>query len=90
MFVIEVAFGYGEGIERFEMDVDGAAKIGGLGSYRPTGKPPAVRDTVEGGPDPESRTTDYGTEIYTPYKKSYIPSHDLHVPDTERVVHQEP
>ena len=90
MFVIELAFGYGEGLERPEMDMGGATTIAGLGSYRPTGKPRTVRDTVKGGTDPESQQTDHGTIIYTPYKPVHIPSKDIHKPDTERIILQTP
>lgn len=42
LFVIELVWGFGEGIGRPEMNMEGATTIGGLGSYRPTGKPQDV------------------------------------------------
>lgn len=90
LFAIELAWGYGEGIERPEMNMGGATTIAGLGSYRPEGKTAPVSDTVEGGPAPDSKTTDHGTIIYTPYETTRIAFHDIHKPDTQRVIHQMP
>jgi RHS repeat-associated protein len=90
LFVIEAVWGFGEGIGRPEMNMEGATTIIGLGGYRPTGKPSIVVDTVEGGQDPASKSTGHGTTIYTPYKVTRISSNDIHKPDTQRVIHQTP
>jgi RHS repeat-associated protein len=86
---IEAAWGYGEGLERPEMDMGGATTIAGLGSYRPEGKPSAIHDTVRGGPDP-NETTINGRTTYTPYDTRVVPSHDIHKPDTMRTIFYEP
>ena len=86
---IEAAWGYGEGLERPEMDMGGATTIAGLGSYRPEGKPSAIHDTVRGGPDPNA-TFDNGTERYSPYVNKTLPSSDIHKPDTIITTFYEP
>jgi hypothetical protein len=92
MNAIEYAHGYGEGVPRpgEDFDMDAAEDIIGLSTPMQVGKPPAVVDTIEGGPDESAESTTHGTIIYTPYKITTIPSNDIHTPDTQRVIHQTP
>jgi len=90
MDAIDAAKGYGEGFDRPEMNIDGAMQVIPPAYYDPQGKPVPVQDTIEGGPDPDSRATNHGTIEYTPFKTIQIKSGNIHKSDTNRVIKQTP
>jgi len=89
---VDAASEYGERREgAVDLDVSGAKKIGELGGAGEhiQGKPDAIRDTIEGGPDP-GETSNNGRISYTPYKATKLPSHDAKKPDTLRTTRYQP